>query len=415
MKHIFFSLAILFLLISSSYAAASGPGATLYSFEKGTDIHSMIPAGDGGWLLLGTYFFNELNYDVIVMKVNSAGAVTWRRVIGETKTLGSFEGGVDLIRRTDGTIVVVGGERIYQLNAAGTLLRKEEFKGGAIRRIVSSPDGGYYLAGDTEDPGDRLKRILFLTKVNAAGLIDWTRTYRHPTATFFLTFLRPVISGYLLGAVVTGNPNTHLLKVSASGEILWQRKLRLPKLVPLGYAGGDKIYLADSGTDKVGRIRVIRLSQSGSVMWSRQITSGDLRINAARIGPSGGMIIVGDRSTTPSSAFLLNLSSAGKVQSLTTFPGLSSVESIFPFQDHAIVLAKQFNSRIRGSDAVFMETRSTGEIPGCFKPAAITYTVTSPSVPSGSSGITTSLAEATLTPVDAIITPVNLTVTHICP
>lgn len=413
----FSSIALLLLLAGSSilHSAENKLGIDVYSFSKRSNIHKIIPSLDGGFLLLGTYFFDELNYDLIVMKLTSSGAVSWKRVIGETKTLGSFESGVDLIRRSDGTIVALGGERVYQLNSAGNLLRKEEFHGGNIRKIVSSPDGGYYLAGDTPQPGDLVKRNLFLTKVNAAGDIEWTRIYRHVTGTLFLTFLRPVVNGYLMGGYIYGDPNTYLLKVSLAGNIIWQKKLLLPNLIPQGYASGNKIYLIDSGSGSIGRIRVIRLSQLGEVLWSREIRSGDLRLEAARAGPLGTVIIVGKSSNSPSSAFLLKLSATGRVQSLSTFPESTGIESILAFRDHFTVLAKRFNNQTRGSDPVVMNTLLSGEIPGCFSSVGIPYTVLSPAVSSGSSQIVSETAEATLTAVTAKITPVTHKRIHICP
>lgn len=405
------------LLIASGHlsSAENNFGINLYSFSKRSDIHKIIPSNDGGFLLLGTLFFNDLNYDVIVIKINSAGGVLWKRVIGEIKTLGSFESGVDLIQRSNGTIVILGGGRIYELNGAGQILRKEEFNGGDIRRIVSSPDGGYYLAGDTPQPDNLVKRNLFLTKVNSAGAIEWTRIYKHSSGTLFLTFLRPVVNGYLMGGFISGNPNTYLLKVSSAGNIIWQKKLLLLNLIPLGYSSGNKIYLIGSTTGSVGRARVIRVSQSGEALWSREISSGDLRVEAARVGLSGSVIIVGKNTNSSTGNFLMKISATGKVQSLSSLPESSEIESILSFRDQFIILAKRFNNQTRSSDTLIMNTSTSGEIPGCFSPANIIFSSNSLPVSAASSLITSEAAAATLTAVTAKITPISHTRIQICP
>lgn len=410
-------LLIILPLVAAGYLYSAGNnfGIDIYSFPKRSNIHKIIPSTDNTFLLLGTYFFNELNYDVFVIKLNSSGGIIWKRVIGETKTLGSFESGTDLIRRSDGTIVVLGGGRVYQLNAAGNILRKEEFHGGDVRRILSSPDGGYYMGGDTAESGNPVKRNLFLTKVNADGNIEWTRIYKHSTGALSLTFLRPVVNGYLMGGFIYGNPNTYLLKVSSAGNIIWQKKLFLPNLIPIGYTSGDKIYLVDSGSRAIGRMRVIRLSQSGEILWSREISSNDLRVEAARVGPSGSMVIAGKSMNSPTGNFLLKLSSTGTVQSLSSFPESSEIEAILTFRDHFIVLAKRFNNQTRASDTVVMKTLPSGEIPGCFTEAILPFNVLSPAVISGSSQIETQVSDATFTSVIARITHVTHTRVHLCP
>lgn len=186
-----------------------GNGTVVWSKEFGGSTglsdkgYSIRETSDGGFVICGTTAtFGSGSDDVYVLKITSTGAVSWSAVIG---TAGANEAG---------------------------------------REVQQTADGGYIVAGYTDGSGTSFYDV-YLIKLNAAGTVQWKKTYGGSSYDFAYTVQQTTDGGFVLGATTNsfgaGNWDAYLIKTDASGTLQWSKTY--------GMSGEDRVQCARQSND----------------------------------------------------------------------------------------------------------------------------------------------------------------------
>ena len=118
----------------------------------------------------------------------------------------------------------------------------------------------------------------FIAKFTSAGTLDWSYTY---TSAFGGVHSIIEIDGlyYAGGVIYTGGSNKgFLLKISASGEIQWQKTVGdTTEIVDLATDGTSFLYAV--GNHNINGVTLIKVQPSGIISWSRTLDYNDSSIN----------------------------------------------------------------------------------------------------------------------------------------
>lgn len=228
---------------------------------------SIVSCQDGGYLISGTTGSNDGDVpnnhkgtDLWVLKIDAAGKLLWQRTLGGTADENYAVHGITNSR--DGGYVIVGSSYsnigdfsgnhgtvdilVVKLNASGNT-EWQNLLGGSSRdeanSIVSSPDGGYMIAGFTDSydgdvSGNRGKQDAWIVKLDANGRKVWQKTLggteNDVAKDLILTADGGVITvgfTYSNNGDVSGNhailatDDFWIIKLNADGDKVWQKTL----------------------------------------------------------------------------------------------------------------------------------------------------------------------------------------------
>ena len=205
-------------------------------------VKSVQQTGDGGFILAGdTRSFRsgktqakDLS-DVWVVKVDSAGGVTWQRTYKGAKaercaTIVTAAGGGYLLAGTTESFGAGGTDAwVLRLDESGGVVWQKTFGGAggeSVAAMTQTPDGSYIVVGDTdsfipvhEHPKWTLpnpaSRILWAFKIDGRGEILWQKSYLTDSYQCRAQAIAPAGDGsFILG----GNCERFLWLLKVSGE-----------------------------------------------------------------------------------------------------------------------------------------------------------------------------------------------------
>ena len=215
--------------------------------------YHVLATADGGLLLCGNFRVRDpsvlKDYDGIVMKLDSLGAVEWQHTFGRR----FFDSAGTGIQTPDGGYLVGGSWSdttitisyhqtrpvLIKLDAQGREQWRRRY--GPLRtntesyRLHALPDGSYLLAGQMGDPtqtpvGGYTSPVGFLLNVCPDGDSLWMRSYRLLQGADSKNYLRDVVptpDGGFAGAGFvhvrppdTGTPDAWLFKTDRSGHLV---------------------------------------------------------------------------------------------------------------------------------------------------------------------------------------------------
>jgi len=166
---------------------------------------SIIQSSDGGYAVAG-FGYGAGRIDFYVVKLDSSGNVQWARTIGGYHEDGPFS----IIQTTDGGYVVAGytesfgagDEDIYvvKLDSSGNVEWTKTIGGSGddvAGSIIQSSDGGYIVAGFTENFGAGDGDI-FVVKLDSSGNIVWAKTIGGSKGDGALKIVKSSDGGYVL-------------------------------------------------------------------------------------------------------------------------------------------------------------------------------------------------------------------------
>ncbi len=252
------------------------------------NLLSIQPTADGGYIASGYTFSNNGDVsgyhggnepDAWVVKLSSTGAVQWQKVIGGST-------GCDF-----------------------------------ANVILSTPDGGYIIAGHTDShDGDVTatagERDVWIVKLSSSGAIQWQKPIGGADNDYVYSFQSTTDGGYILAGYtysnngdVSGNhgdADAWIVKLSSSGAIQWQKTLggsseeiarSIQPTADGGYivAGSAKSNNGDvSGNHGDADAWIVKLSSSGAIQWQKSLGGSNEEI-ARSIQPTadGGYIVAG--------------------------------------------------------------------------------------------------------------------------
>jgi gliding motility-associated-like protein len=241
------------------------------------------------------------------------------------------------------------------------------YDGEYPRSIRPTPDGGYIVAGTSENKGgDVLEHFgmsgtedVWVVKLDAAGAIQWQRTLGAISVQFG-AYVRPTADGgYIVAATTVDIPCTGysleytldfwLVKLAASGEVQWQKTYggsQSEFAYALDVAPDGGFVVAGMTTSYDGSVSglhggidywVIKTDAAGTLQWQRCLGgSGDETAFAISAAPGGSYTVAGYTESTDGDVtvshgrrdvWVVHLDAAGKIEWQKSLGGSGTEEA----------------------------------------------------------------------------------------
>jgi hypothetical protein len=201
--------------------------------RSGEDLVSPIQqTTDGGYIVAGNTVSPDAPvYDFWVMKLDSAGNVSWQKSyqdsdIGRAMAIGcTADGGCVLA----GFMYSLEADDydfwVMKLDSAGNVSWQKSYGGGfddVAQSVHPTAEGGYVVAGYTDSFGDGY-RDLWVLKLDGSGNVSWQKTYGGSRADLARSVEQTADGGYVVAGSTNsfgvGNDDFFVLKLDANGEI----------------------------------------------------------------------------------------------------------------------------------------------------------------------------------------------------
>ena len=299
----------------ADYSEESPQGNDLWRAEA----HGLNPAGDGGYILLGSGGF-------VLIKLDSLGNYVWDKSFAPENP---YEPGepcfstlsAELCVCSDGGFFAAGSSyvggyllaSVLKTDAAGNLEFCRVINDNAkaydqdIMAGQQTADGGFVISGYSDD-GSPHGYLALLIKLDADGILEWSKTYQCEELGYGATsyaVTQTADGGYVLGGMLVNditkalNHGPWLAKTDENGELVWMR----------AYGSSATVYdLRDIEETPQGDL-VVCGNKSGELILSKFAANGDLLWNFMRtelpsatghdleLTPDGGCIVVGSGVT----------------------------------------------------------------------------------------------------------------------
>lgn len=257
-------LSFLFLLLITSLVSIAQVPSIQWQKTLGGSLNdfgnSVAITPDGGYVVAGIARSNDGDVsgshginDLFITKLSSAGVVSWKKTYGSSGDDGAYS----IINTIDSSFVVVGyagansgdvsgyhgsiDAWVIKISATGTILWQKSLGGSGldiVYSIAQTIDSGYILAGitnsnDGDVTGNHGLYDSWVVKLNASGVIQWQKnlggtlneravSVRQTTDTcYVITGNTESNDGDVSGN--HGNSDCWVVKLSATGSILWQK------------------------------------------------------------------------------------------------------------------------------------------------------------------------------------------------
>lgn len=267
---------------------------------------------DGGYILAG-YTLTGTYKDALIVKVTPLGVQSWSNdfgggdddelfavqqvsgggyiVAGLSKSSGAGDADFYLVKTlSDGT---VDWDQVY-----GNTVNEAAY---AVRQTA---DGGYILVGSAEIVGAALTDM-YVVKTDASGVLQWSSGFGSPTGyDDARDVLQTSDGGYLVLGMTTGagttNADVYLVKLNAAGMVQWSKTYggvsddKGTAIVP-AHGGG---YILVGQTKSYGKgqwdVYMIKVDASGVKQWERVFGGGsDDAGHAVAASSDGGYVMAG--------------------------------------------------------------------------------------------------------------------------
>ena len=151
------------------------------------ELEAITLTSDGGYAAVGVnYTTGTAYYDILLVKLNSAGVIQWQKNIGG----GGYEIGNSIHETADGGFIIAGQSYSYGLEDGDTYLAKTDAAGNLqwyksisnigiqeTHYVTIAPDGGYVMIADADSLSNGFGDTdIWLIKTDSNGDTLWTRT-----------------------------------------------------------------------------------------------------------------------------------------------------------------------------------------------------------------------------------------------
>jgi hypothetical protein len=195
--------------------------------------------------------------------------------------------------------------------------------------VVQTPDGGYAIAGHTDSFGQGLNDV-YVVKLSAAGIIQWTRTVGGAGQDYGRSIVLTSDGGFAIGGYTNsfgaGGNDFYVVKLSATGDLEWTKTIggtgndlawTIVQTTDGGYALGGQ---TSSFGGSPNQFYMVKLNASGDLEWDKRVGVNSV----ASVGyslvqtPDGGFAMCGSHyswtgnvSTSSTNFYIVKLSSTG--------------------------------------------------------------------------------------------------------
>jgi len=284
-----------------------------------TEVGRAVCAVDDGTVLVGSCTSGDRRDDVLVIKLDSSGALVWAKAVGGPgRDIGeavceSEDGGLYVAGYT--TSAGAGREDVlvFKLSFAGDLEWASAFGGDdydAALDICPSGGGGAAVCGLTYSSGAGISD-LYVMKVNREGEQVWARTFGGEKIERGHSIHRLADGGYIVGGGTSsfgaGNVDMYVVRLDSSGREIWSETYGrnvydiASSVIPVRDGGFLITGHGDLESSELMALTVVRIGDDGTELWTSRFGSRqdyDYGVGAIEL-PSGGFFVAGmtDAST----------------------------------------------------------------------------------------------------------------------
>ena len=337
--------------------------------------HDVVPTSDNGLLVTGT----DNNTTAMVMKLNGAGEPEWGRRGSGVSHYNSAsianDSSIFIVGDTGGGNTDMVAEKLAWDGTPVWNLRFGSNYDETANGISATLDGGAIIAGSalvTQPESDGL-----LLKLDAAGNVEWTKTYGVSSV---CDELHDVVEcpngGYLaVGAGCFSTTWPLIVRTDALGDTLWTRRLSDSQGRAVHVELTNYGYLISGNSVGAPRaLFVVAMDDQGSVLWDRITHEYDQEMGAATVLPSGDVAFGGnivDAGIGLWDVFIATLSGTGQGASCNLIAAnLTALPTTWLLGTAGALLAPtgSYTSLPTASDCTFMEQTLCATSIGLFDP-----------------------------------------------
>ena len=403
-----------------------------YGGTSGDECYSVQQTADGGYIMVGnTSGFGAGIWLIYLIKTDVNGDTLWTKTIGGA----GYDNGRSVQQTTDGGYIIAGygdsfgtgGFDIYLIktDATGNLLWSKTFGGNPTYNYTTSVqqtiDGGYIVTGNFG--GSIGNYDVYLIKTDANGDSLWTKAYGGMDDDNGRSVQQTTDGGYIITGETysfgVGGSDVYLIKTDSNGNLLWSKTFggiddevgfSIQQTTDGGYIiGGYYGSMGGGGQD----IYLLKTDANGNLLWSKTFSGGGVGFSVQQT-TDGGYIISGFSGSFNASICLIKTDANGNLTWSKAFGGTADdwAGSVKQTTDGGYIIGGYTRNFGAGgyNDVYLIKTDSLGNS-GCHQSnLAISLTthntivgnpttstdspadiVTSPSIPTGSGGIVTTL------------------------
>ncbi len=223
----------LFFHLFLSVPTAHGQWAFTYGGSINDSLISIQQTQDSGYIVAGNISsFGAGNSDVVLMKLTPAGELTWQRAYGGT--------GTEIVKSVwqtqDGGYIVAGQTSsfgagdynlwVLKLSSAGVVTWEKRYGGTSddyAGSIQQTQDGGYILTGHTFSFGEGITDAWIL-KLDSTGGATWQKTYGGSGEDAIDSIRQTQDGGYIAAGSTTSfgaeSSDVWIMKLNSAGRSL---------------------------------------------------------------------------------------------------------------------------------------------------------------------------------------------------
>jgi len=312
--------------------------------SKQDQANSIVSTPDGGYAVAGfTESKGAGGSDIWVLKLDAHGEILWDKAFGgggkdqANAIVSTPDGGYAIAGFTDSKGAGNHDLWVLKLNARGNLLWDRTFGGvnwDQAESIVSTSDGGFVVAGFTSSKGAGGHDVWIL-KLDASGNLLWDKTFGGSKYDLAYSIVSTPDGGYAVAGFTeskgAGSWDAWVLKLDASGNLLWDKTFGGNERdefhsVVSTFDGG--IVVAGTTYSKGGGgfdVWVLKLDSRGDLLWATRFGGSEVDVaTSLNFTPGGGYAVAGitkSKGEGDYDIWLLNLDARGNLLWDKTFGG----------------------------------------------------------------------------------------------
>gem|GEM_PF-771989 len=192
---------------------------------------SVFQTPDGSYIVAGYSYSSSSGYDFLVLKLDIDGNFSWARTFGGS----SHEYANSLYKTSDGGFIVAGNTNsfgvgnydflVLKVDSAGSLSWAKAFGGSNYERASSvsgTSDWGYIVAGYTNSFGATGYDV-FVLRLDSYGTVSWAKVFGSVGDDQAFSVSQATDGGYVVAGVTgsfgAGSSDFLVLKLNSNGDI----------------------------------------------------------------------------------------------------------------------------------------------------------------------------------------------------
>jgi len=333
-------------------SGAPAPTESCGTFQKtlGTaggdeESYNIVKASDGNFIMVGEAAANgTTNHDGVIVKVNNAGNVLWSKTVGGaqedflTLVTATADGGCIAagVTNSSGIGTYTGDCWVVRVDGSGNLVwQKRYFVSGSpgyVYSIISTSDGGFAFAGTfpfTPGLADGM-----VVKIDASGNILWQKKLGTGNSDNKIGLVEDNHGGAGLvacGVIYSSSwYDAVITKLDLSGNVLWTKAYdfdsRSNWLMDSYKVSDGFIFHTtnESGWNKENAAPgILKTDFNGNIIWNKEFIIPNCRVSRMTVLPDESILMVQAEYPAEDPAadiYLVRVSSAGNVMWSKKYP-----------------------------------------------------------------------------------------------